>query len=88
MTEQNNIVAVDSIDAYNKAYGFETFHPLVTVVDMSEAKYRPNHITLRYGVYALWLKNGIACTLHYGRRKYDYQEGTIVSFAPRTDCQG
>ena len=82
MTEQNNIVAVDSIDAYNKAYGFETFHPLVTVVDMSEATYRPNHITLRYGVYALWLKNGIACTLHYGRRKYDYQEGTIVSFAP------
>ncbi len=81
MTDQQ-ITPIDSIDAYNKMYGFETFHPLVTVVDIANAACRPNHITLRYGVYALWLKNGIQCTLHYGRRKYDYQEGTIVSFAP------
>lgn len=81
MAEQT-IIPVDSIDEYNKMYGFETFHPLVTVVDMADAKRRPNHFTLRYGLYALWLKNSLQCTLHYGRRKYDYQEGTIVSFAP------
>ena len=78
------IISIDSIDQYNKLYGFETFHPLVTVVDIDDAapEHRPNHITLRYGLYALWLKNGCQCTLHYGRQKYDYQEGTIVSFAP------
>ena len=83
MTEQP-IISIDSVDEYNKMYGFETFHPLVTVVDIADAapEHRPNHVTLRYGLYALWLKNGLQCTLHYGRRKYDYQEGTIVSFAP------
>ena len=83
MTDQP-IISIDSIDQYNKMYGFETFHPMVSVVDIADAApdHRPNHITLRYGLYALWLKNGIQCALHYGRRKYDYQEGTIVSFAP------
>ena len=83
MTDQP-IISIDSIDQYNKMYGFETFHPLVSVVDIADAApdHRHNHITLRYGLYALWLKNGIQCALHYGRRKYDYQEGTIVSFAP------
>ena len=83
MTDQP-IISIDSIDQYNKMYGFETFHPLVSVVDIADAApdHHPNHITLRYGLYALWLKNGIQCALHYGRRKYDYQEGTIVSFAP------
>lgn len=64
-------------------YGFETFHPLVSVIDMAEATKMPNHATFRYGVYALWLKDGIQCSLHYGRQLYDYQDGTIVSFAPR-----
>ncbi len=72
----------DSIDAYNKLYGLKTYHPLVTVADLKEATKMVNHITFDYGVYALFLKNGIQCTLHYGREKYDYQEGTIVSFAP------
>ena len=31
------IISIDSIDAYNKMYGFETLHPLVSVVDLAEA---------------------------------------------------
>ena len=76
------IIPIDSIDNYNKMYGFETLHPLVSVVDLAEATKIPNHVTFRYGVYALWLKDGIQCALHYGRQQYDYQDGTIVSFAP------
>ena len=26
------IIQIDSVDAYNKLYGWETLHPLVTVV--------------------------------------------------------
>lgn len=80
--EQPKVIAIDNVDEYNKMYGFETFHPLVSVVNLAEAKRRPDHFTLRYGLYALWLKNGMQCTLRYGRRTYDYQEGTVVSFAP------
>lgn len=76
------IIQLDSIDSYNKVMGLPTKHPLVTVVDLSQAKNRPNHVRLNYGVYALFLKNGAGCTIRYGRQYYDYQDGTIVSFAP------
>lgn len=79
---ERRIIQINSIDTYNKLYGFETVHPLVTVADMSKAKHRPDHVTLNYGVYALFLKHGAGCTLRYGREAYDYQEGTIVSLAP------
>ena len=29
----NRIIQIDSVDAYNKLYGWETLHPLVTVVN-------------------------------------------------------
>ena len=79
---ENNIIQLDSIDTYNKLYGLPTLHPLVTVVDLTKATRMPNHLRINYGLYALFLKNGVSCTLKYGRRNYDYQEGTIVSFAP------
>ncbi len=79
---ENRIVNLDSIDAYNRLYGFTTRHPLVTVVDLKEASQLVNHIRINYGVYALFLKNGVNCTIKYGRKTYDYQEGTIVSFSP------
>ncbi len=75
-------IKLDSIDAYNKLYGLKTYHPLVAVVDLKEAKYAVNHLTIDYGVYALFLKNGVNCSIKYGRRSYDYQEGTVVSFSP------
>lgn len=78
----DDIIRLDTIDSYNKLYGFPTGHPLVTVVDMSKAERRYNHVRINYGVYALFLKNGEGCRLRYGRQYYDYQEGTIVSFAP------
>lgn len=79
---EKNIVNLDSIDAYNKLYGLTTLHPLVTVIDLKEAKQVVNNIRIKYGVYALFLKNGVECSLRYGRKHYDYQEGTVVSFSP------
>lgn len=76
------IIHLDTVDKYNKLYGLETLHPLVTVVDLTRATKSVNHITMDYGLYALFLKGGKECDIKYGRREYDYQEGTIVSFAP------
>ncbi|MCM1036250.1 MAG: helix-turn-helix domain-containing protein [Bacteroides sp.] len=76
------IINLDSIDTYNKLYGLHTHHPLVTVIDLKDATRVVNHVTMNYGVYALFLKNGTGCTVRYGRRSYDYQEGTVVSFSP------
>ncbi|MCM1111563.1 MAG: helix-turn-helix domain-containing protein [Clostridium sp.] len=79
---ENPIVNLDSIDAYNKLYGLRTLHPLVTVIDLKEAEQTVNHVRMNYGVYALFLKNNSNCSIRYGRRQYDYQEGTVVSFSP------
>lgn len=75
-------IVLDSVDKYNKLYGLETLHPLVTVVDLTQATQVVNHIEMTYGLYALFVKEGKECDIKYGRRAYDYQEGTIVSFAP------
>ena len=82
MKPDSIIVRLDSIDAYNKLYGLETKHPLVTVIDLTKATKVVNHVRMDYDVYALFLKNGTNCTLKYGRQPYDYQEGTVVSFSP------
>lgn len=75
-------ILLDSLTAYNNLYGLKTSHPLIGVLDLKNATKIVNHIEMKYEVYALYLKNGLQCTLKYGRKSYDYQEGTIVSFAP------
>ena len=77
------IIQIDSVDAYNKLYGWETLHPLVTLVNHANPMASDmNHSRLNYGLYALFLKQGDGCSIRYGREKYDYQEGTVVSFKP------
>lgn len=78
----DNVIKLDSIDQYNYLYGLETLHPLVSVVDLTKATKVVNHFQINYGVYALYLKNNKSCDIKYGRQHYDYQEGTIVCFAP------
>lgn len=82
--EDNIIMRLDNIDEYNRQMGFETLHPLVTVVDMSKATLMlaAQERTTEYGIYALWLKQTYCGDITYGRQPYDYQEGTVTSFAP------
>ena len=75
-------ITLDSLKTYNDLYGLKTNHPLIGVLDIKDATKIVNHIEMKYEVYALYLKNGAQCTLKYGRKNYDFQEGTIVSFAP------
>lgn len=78
----DKIIKLDNVDQYNCLYGLETLHPLVSVVDLTKATKIVNHVQMSYGVYALFLKLAKTCDIRYGRQSYDYQEGTIVSFAP------
>ncbi len=79
---KEEIIKIDTVDNYNQLFGLETLHPLVNVIDLSEATRFPNHFTVNYGIYALFLKNTRCGDIRYGKQTYDYQEGTIVSFAP------
>ena len=50
------VIKLDTVDQYNRLFGLETLHPLVSVVNLSEATRFPTHFTMNYGVYALFLK--------------------------------
>ena len=76
------VIKLDTVDQYNQFFGLETLHPLVSVVDLSEATKFPTHFTMNYGIYALFLKKVKCGDSRYGRQIYDYQEGTVTSFAP------
>lgn len=79
---KEEIITIDSVDQYNKIFGLETKHPLVSVVDLTKATTWPTRARYRYEVYALFLKNVKCGNIRYGRQYYDYQDGTIVCFAP------
>lgn len=76
------VIKLNEVDKYNKLFGLETRHPLVSVVDLSKAMRWPEHFKVNYGVYALYLKDTYCGNITYGRQSYDYQDGTIVGFAP------
>ncbi len=81
--EQEQHIYIDNIDSYNRLNDFETHHPLVAVVDNTgTVDDGPRERTYHYGVYALWLKQTYCGDITYGRQPYDYQEGTVTSFAP------
>ena len=77
----SDIVKLESVDQYNKMRGVETFHPLISVIDLATAKRLPP-LTFNFGLYAIFLKEQKCGDLRYGRNYYDYQEGTLVFVAP------
>ncbi len=82
--DEREVMVIDTVDGYNQWMGYETKHPLVAVVDLSKANPRQprREITVQYGLYSVWLKQSYCGDITYGRQPYDYQEGTVTSFAP------
>jgi AraC-like DNA-binding protein len=77
----DEILNLDNISQYNSMRGVETYHPLVSVIDMSKAKPTQN-ARIRFGFYCVFLKEVKCGDLKYGCNYYDYQEGTLVFVAP------
>jgi len=76
----------DTVSEYNALNNQETLHPLVTVVDFSNAKPRSwgasKTVKINYGLYCIFLKEIKCGDLKYGCNYYDYQEGTLVFVSP------
>ena len=77
-----------TINEYNELAGQQTLHPLVSVIDFSkiaipDPEARRELLThFSLGFYAVFFKNNKACDIVYGRKTYDYQEGTLVFMPP------
>ena len=77
----DNLLRFDTISQYNAFNNNETLHPLVSVIDMSKADPRA-YSRQSYGFYNVILKDIKCGDLRYGCNYYDYEEGTLVFFAP------
>ncbi len=80
------IMNLDHTYMYEKMVQHETMHPLISVIDFSKVPpvpaSEPFEIKVRYGYYAVFLKEVNCGDLKYGKKTYDYQEGTLVFVAP------
>ncbi|WP_289825995.1 AraC family transcriptional regulator, partial [uncultured Duncaniella sp.] len=56
-------------------------HPLVAVVDFESISELQSY-TSKWGLYAIMLKDTKCCDINYGKTRYDYDDMSIVSFAP------
>ena len=74
-------VNYNTVQEFNDHLGFETLHPLVSVV-RSDKPRKIEESIYHYGLYALFLKENKGCKLSYGRTEYDFDEMTVTSFAP------
>ncbi len=71
----------ETITEHNVFNNHETLHPLVGVIDYSKAA--PRKIRRAYfGFYLVLIKDVKCGDLRYGKNNYDYQEGTLLFFAP------
>jgi len=73
---------IDTIEKYNNKFGVKTVHPLISVVNIEDFRPAVKSSTTKYGLYGVFLKQGVGCTLRYGREIYDYQSGSIVCMTP------
>ena len=75
------VIHLKKVSAYNALKKTETLHPLVSVIDNINQIPLPNG-KYRFDFYAVFLKETACGELSYGRKKYDYEEGTLVFIGP------
>lgn len=80
------IIDLNHTYTYEKLVQHETMHPLISVIDYTKVpsvpEGEPFEMKVRYGYYAVFLKEVMCGDLKYGKNTYDYQEGTLVFVAP------
>ena len=75
------ILKMNTIHDYHEFLGVKTLHPLVSVIGLAEVP--PIRMARKnLGFYTVFLKDVKCGDLRYGRKMYDYQEGTLVLSHP------
>ena len=75
------IIKIESVSQFNTERGQKTMHPLISVLDQSlstpiqESRYLSE-------LYIIFLKDVKCQELKYGRKNYDYEDGTLLFISP------
>lgn len=81
----DTILRIDSISELHEIIGYgKPKHPLITLIDFDKVnpkEYYGNR-SIVTGFYMISLKNGKDCEIKYGRRYYDFSEGSLIFIEP------
>ena len=72
---------IESISQFNTLIGQKTRHPLLSVIDLTEAT-RLDQLSISGDFYTLFFKQVPCGDFRYGRRCHDFQSCTLVFKAP------
>jgi AraC family transcriptional activator of pobA len=78
----DEIIQFDRVNQYDTFHHQENMHPLVSVIDFTETPPLDYSPWMRFGFYAVFLKDIKCGDIKYGRATYDYQDRTLVFVAP------
>ncbi|WP_045688701.1 helix-turn-helix domain-containing protein [Hymenobacter sp. AT01-02] len=75
---------LSTVTDYTRFYGLPApAHPLLTVIDLEEARCLPRVTTpVVQHLYTIALKRGLKGKLYYGRQSYDFSEGVLFFLGP------
>ncbi len=80
----DDIFVINTITELNRLLNQDTTkHPLVAVIDFSKVDtYGQDYTRMSSGFYTIVLKNHCHGKFKYGRKYYDFEEGTLLCMAP------
>ncbi|MBD0401791.1 AraC family transcriptional regulator [Flammeovirga sp. EKP202] len=80
----DEIIKIDNISTLYEMIGRgKPKHPLVGILDFSKIDHKDyGNVKVSMGFYQIMLKNLCPGALRYGRKYYDFQEGTLTFMAP------
>ncbi|MGC6174744.1 helix-turn-helix domain-containing protein [Lacrimispora sp. 38-1] len=79
------MITVDSISLLHELLGYgKPKHPLITLIDLDNIKLSDNYYNVPFmlNYYMISLKNNPDCELRYGRKYFDFHEGSLIFTAP------
>lgn len=81
----NTMKHVDSISVLHELLGYEKpKHPLISLIDFSQINpdVENYNVPFKLNYYMISLKNNPDCELKYGRKYFDFHEGSLIFSAP------
>lgn len=77
---KENILNIETIHECNCCLGYKTLHPLVSVIDLSEANLE--QCTIKFDFYTVIMMAGDVEDFLYGRKYYDYSNASLLFLTP------
>lgn len=77
---KENILNIETIHECNCCLGYKTLHPLVSVINLSQAKLE--QCTIKFDFYTVIMLEGNVEDFLYGRKYYDYSNASLLFLPP------